>query len=243
MSPPLIETASLARVYGTRGAAVHALNSVDLAIEHGEFVAIMGPSGSGKSTLMNILGLLDRPTEGRYLFAGEDVGAFGHDRLAAHRNRHIGFIFQGFNLLARATALENVALPLIYRGLRRAERHDRAVAALESVGLGHRFHHRPQQLSGGEQQRVAVARATVGDPLLLLADEPTGALDTETGAAILAVFQALNRGGKTVVLITHDLSVARHAGRIVSLRDGRIIGDQRIGAPRQVASERAEVPV
>jgi putative ABC transport system ATP-binding protein len=230
----LIQTESLARRYGARSAEVRALKRVDLAIERGEFVAIMGPSGSGKSTLMNILGLLDRPTGGRYQLAGEDISTFSHDRLAAYRNRHIGFIFQGFNLLPRASAIENVALPLVYRGLSRTERHRSAVSALESVGLSGRFRHQPQELSGGEQQRVAIARAMVGDPFLLLADEPTGALDTETGNEILTLFQALNKNGKTIVLITHDPLVAGHASRVVSLRDGQVVGDhQRHNTPRQ----------
>ena len=223
---PLIEITGIGRVYGTPGAPVRALNHVDLVITQGEFVAVMGPSGSGKSTLMNILGLLDRPTEGRYWFGGEDVSTFGHDRLAAHRNRHIGFVFQGFNLLPRATASENVAIPLIYRGLSRAERYPRAVAALASVGLTHRLRHRPQQLSGGEQQRVAIARALVGDPLVLLADEPTGALDTRTGREILDLFTQVHASGRTVVLITHDLSVAQYANRIISMRDGRVVSDE-----------------
>lgn len=222
---PLIRTSELVRRYGVRSAEVRALKGIDLTVEHGEFVAVMGPSGSGKSTLMNILGLLDRPTEGRYLLAGEDVGAFDHDRLAAYRNRHIGFVFQGFNLLPRASALENVTVPLVYRGVLRQERRRRAAAALEAVGLSHRLHHRPQQLSGGEQQRVAIARAVIGDPILLLADEPTGALDTEAGNGILALFQALNDRGKTIVLITHDPAVARHARRVIALRDGQLIGD------------------
>jgi putative ABC transport system ATP-binding protein len=229
----LIQTKAIARRYGVRNAEVHALKGVDLAIEHGEFVAVMGPSGSGKSTLMNILGLLDRPTEGRYQLAGEDVGAFSHDRLAAYRNLHIGFIFQAFNLLPRASAMENVALPLAYRGLFRAERRRRATAALESVGLSKRFHHRPQELSGGEQQRVAIARAMVGNPFLLLADEPTGALDTETGNDILALIKTLNKDGKTIVLITHDASIARHAKRVISLRDGQVVGDRRRDPPHQ----------
>jgi len=242
MPPPLIQTTGVSKVYGARRAPVRALDGIDLAIEGGEFVAIMGPSGSGKSTLMNLLGFLDRPTEGSYLFAGEDVGAFGHDRLATHRNRHLGFVFQGFNLLARATATENVALPLVYRGLGRHERERKAAAALDSVGLGHRQRHRPQQLSGGEQQRVAVARAVVGEPLLLLADEPTGAVDSATGLDILALFQGLNDAGRTIVLITHDRFVAEHAKRIVSLRDGRLVGDDRVAAPRRAADGRDGEP-
>jgi putative ABC transport system ATP-binding protein len=175
---------------------------------------------------MNILGLLDRPTEGKYLLAGEDVGSFEHDKLADYRNRYVGFVFQGFNLLPRASAMENVALPLIYRGVQAMERRSSAAAALEAVGLGKRFHHRPKELSGGEQQRVAIARALVGNPLLLLADEPTGALDTETSKDILALFHRLHTDGRTIVLITHDPSVARHATRIISLADGRVVNDR-----------------
>jgi len=231
--PPLIQAAGITKVYGARGTPVRALDGVDLDIEEGDFVAIMGPSGSGKSTLMNLLGLLDRPTAGRYVFAGEDVGALDHDRMAAHRNRHLGFVFQDYNLLPRATAADNVALPLVYRGLDRRQRRSKAAAALESVGLGHRQRHRPRQLSGGEQQRVAVARAVVGDPRLVLADEPTGAVDSATGRDILALFQGLNDGGRTIVLITHDRLVADHAKRVVTLRDGHIVGDERVAAPRR----------
>jgi ABC-type lipoprotein export system ATPase subunit len=231
---PLIEIAGIVRVYGDRNAPVRALNHVNLTIKHGEFVAVMGPSGSGKSTLMNILGLLDRPTEGSYSFSGEDVGTFSHDRLATYRNQYFGFVFQGFNLLPRATAAQNVAIPLIYRGLSRAERHPRAVAALTSVGLTHRLRHWPQQLSGGEQQRVAIARALVGDPLVVLADEPTGALDTQTGEEILRLFKLLHGGDRTIVLITHDLSVAQHASRIVSMRDGRVVSDDILQEQRPV---------
>jgi putative ABC transport system ATP-binding protein len=222
----LVQTVQVTRLYGAKSTAVRALDRVDLAIELGEFVAIMGPSGSGKSTLMNILGLLDRPTEGKYLLAGEDVGSFEHDKLADYRNRYVGFVFQGFNLLPRASATENVALPLVYRGVQAMERRSSAAAALEAVGLGKRFHHRPQELSGGEKQRVAIARAMVGNPLLLLADEPTGALDTETGKDILALFHRLHSDGRTIVLITHDPSVARHATRIISLADGRVVNDR-----------------
>jgi putative ABC transport system ATP-binding protein len=236
----LVRITGVSRAYGAGETRVRALDDVDLTIEHGEFVAIVGPSGSGKSTLMNILGLLDRPTAGTYLFSGDDVGAFGHDRMAAYRNRHIGFVFQGMSLLPRATAADNVALPLIYRGEQRAERRCKAVAALESVGLGHRLEHRPQQLSGGEQQRVAIARALAADPRLLLADEPTGALDSETGREILALFTALNRAGRTLVLVTHDASVARHADRIVTLGDGHIRDDRAVPAWRSDEAGRME---
>lgn len=240
--PPLIEMAGITRVYGVGTAAVHALNNVDLTIRSGEFVAIMGPSGSGKSTLMNILGLLDRPTQGRYWFGGEEVLELSSDKLAEHRNRDVGFIFQGFNLLSRASAVENVALPLVYRGLRSDERHRKAGAALEMVGLRHRLDHRPRQLSGGEQQRVAIARAIVGDPPLLLADEPTGALDSKTGEEILAIFQRLHEGGRTIILITHDPAVARHAQRIVLIGDGKIVGDDISGKARHIARAGEGVP-
>jgi putative ABC transport system ATP-binding protein len=230
---PLIQTVGVTRIYGTKHASVRALKGINLTIEQGEFVAIMGPSGSGKSTLMNILGLLDRPTEGQYLFAGENVSALDQDRLAAYRNQHIGFIFQGFNLLRRASAAENVAVPLIYRGVHPAERRSRTAAVLETVGLGERLHHYPQQLSGGEQQRVAIARALVGDPFLLLADEPTGALDSKTGEEILTLFRRVSDSGRTIILITHDASVAQHAMRVVSLRDGQLVGDSYLNAPCQ----------
>jgi putative ABC transport system ATP-binding protein len=238
---PLIETLDIARTYGTRGTEVRALKGVNLTIERGEFVAIMGPSGSGKSTLMNILGLLDRPTTGRYLFLGEDVSAFGHDRLAAYRNQNIGFVFQGFNLLPRLSAIENVAIPLIYRGVHSKERRENAAALLSAIGLGDRFHHHPPQLSGGEQQRIAIARAIAGNPFLVLADEPTGALDTEKGKVILALFQRLNNIGRTIILITHDPSVARHARRVISLRDGQVIGDHHYNRARQIARGYEEV--
>ena len=230
---PLIKTLGIARTYGTRATEVRALKGVNLTVERGEFVAITGPSGSGKSTLMNILSFLDRPTEGRYLFLGEDVSTLGHDRLAAYRNQHIGFVFQGFNLLPRFSAIENVAIPLIYRGVRPMERRERAAALLDAIGLGDRLHHHPPQLSGGEQQRVAIARAMVGNPSLVFADEPTGALDSEKGEQILALFQRLNNLGRTIILITHDPSVARHAKRVISLRDGQLIDDQLHNGARQ----------
>lgn len=234
MPPTVIQTEGVTRIYHPKGVPVRALAGIDLSIETGEFVAIMGPSGSGKSTLMNLLGLLDLPTSGRYLFEGEDVSAFSAEKLASYRNRHLGFVFQGFNLLPRASAVENVALPLVYRGMRHQDRRQNAITALESVGLSHRQDHRPQQLSGGEQQRVAIARAVVGEPLLLLADEPTGAVDSATGQDILALFQSMNRNGRTVVLITHDRFVAEHADRIVSLRDGRMVSDDLVATPRRV---------
>jgi putative ABC transport system ATP-binding protein len=239
---PLIEMVGITRVYGADDARVRALANIDLTIRSGEFVAIMGPSGSGKSTLMNILGLLDRPTEGRYWFGGKEVLELNSDKLAEHRNRDVGFVFQGFNLLPRASAAENVALPLVYRGLRSDERHRKAVVALEMVGLRHRLDHKPRQLSGGEQQRVAIARAIVGDPPLLLADEPTGALDSKTGEEILAIFRSLHEGGRTIVLITHDPAVARHAQRIVLIGDGKIVGDDIVGEALHIARDSEGVP-
>jgi putative ABC transport system ATP-binding protein len=205
---------------------VNALNETSFAIAPGEFVAIMGPSGSGKSTLMNLVGLLDRPSSGRLLLEGEDATRLGPDRLATLRNRQIGFVFQSYNLLARNTTLENISMPLLYSGVPRRMRRLRALAALDSVGLSHRIDHCPGELSGGEQQRVAIARAIVGDPALILADEPTGALDTRTGLSILNLFRELNRLGRTIIMVTHDEHVARHARRILSLQDGILFRDQ-----------------
>ena len=221
----LLEGQGLGRRYGRGDAAVTALADAVLAIEDGEFVAIMGPSGSGKSTLMNLIGLLDRPTAGRLIFTGHDVTHLSPDRLAGLRNREIGFIFQSYNLLARHTARENVELPLVYGGTKPRERARRARAALDAVGLGHRADHAPAQLSGGEQQRVAIARAMVNDPALILADEPTGALDSRTGEMILGLFRELNLAGRSIVMVTHDAAVAGHATRIIRLRDGRIVDD------------------
>ena len=208
--------------------AVHALRGIDLELDRGDFVAVVGPSGSGKSTLMTLLGLLDRPTEGRYFLAGQNVLALAPDRRAQVRNQQIGFVFQSFNLLARSTALENVELPLIYAGVARRERERRAEAALEWVGLRDRRNHWPSQLSGGEQQRVAIARALVNDPLLILADEPTGSVDSHTSLEILAHLQSLNAAGRTIVLVTHDPTVARHAERVIVMSDGRAIREERV---------------
>jgi putative ABC transport system ATP-binding protein len=216
---------------------VRALEGVTLCIEAGESVAVMGPSGSGKSTLMNLLGLLDRPSRGRYWIEGEDVSQFSPDQQATIRNRKVGFVFQASNLLARSTALENVELPLVYAGVGASERRRRAGDALEAVGLGHRRSHWPHQLSGGEQQRVAIARAIVNEPLMILADEPTGALDSRKGLTILALFQALNHAGRTLVLVTHDAQVARHAARIVNLRDGQLISDEPVAERLDAARE------
>jgi putative ABC transport system ATP-binding protein len=227
----LLEAHRLTRRYGAGDAAVTALSETSFTVAEGEFVAVMGPSGSGKSTLMNLVGLLDRPTSGRLVLAGEDTTGLDHDRLARLRNRRIGFVFQAYNLLARNTTLENVEMPLVYSGLRGGKRRLKARAALESVGLSHRVDHWPGELSGGEQQRVAIARALAGDPALILADEPTGALDSRTGRSILALFQALNRAGRTIVMVTHDEHVARHAGRILSLQDGALVGDDPVARP------------
>ncbi len=239
----IIELADVSKDYDTGGTVVRAMRDVSLAIEHGEFVAIVGTSGSGKSTMMNILGCLDRPTRGSYVLAGLDVGSRKGDSRAIVRNRLIGFIFQGFNLLSRTTALENVELPLQYRGVSARERRRRATRALESVGLGARLDHTPNQLSGGQQQRVAIARALVTDPPLLLADEPTGNLDTRTSLEVLALLQALNRDrGITIVLVTHERDIAACASRVVTMRDGRIVTDVRQAEPMNAAAELAQLP-
>ncbi|MFW6076776.1 MAG: ABC transporter ATP-binding protein [Hyphomicrobiales bacterium] len=235
----LLVPEALTRRYGRGKTAVTALAGASFAIAPGEYVAIMGPSGSGKSTLMNLVGLLDRASSGRLVFRGEDVTRLSHDRLAAIRNRDIGFVFQSYNLLARHTALENVEMPLVYAGVRRKDRARRARAALDAVGLAERSGHGPGELSGGEQQRVAIARALVGDPALVLADEPTGALDSRTGADILALFEALNAQGRTVIVITHDAAVAYHARRIIQLSDGTIVDDRASQPAREPAPELA----
>jgi putative ABC transport system ATP-binding protein len=227
---PLIDAVDLVRRYAVGPATVEALRGATLAVRAGEFVAVTGPSGSGKSTLMNILGCLDRPTSGAYRLGGTEVGTLDTDDRAELRNRRIGFVFQNFNLLARTTALENVELPLFYGPLPLGAQHARAWEALARVGLDHRGGHVPSQLSGGEQQRVALARALVNDPELLLADEPTGNLDSHTSSEILAMLRALNRGdGLTIVLVTHDPEVASAADRVVAFRDGRIVSDS--GSP------------
>ena len=221
-----VEAIDVRRTYQVGAVEVQALRGVSLRVAAGDYVALIGPSGSGKSTLMHLLGLLDRPTSGQLLVNGRDVRTLDDDGLAAQRNRTIGFVFQAFQLLARTTAVDNVALPLIYRGVGRRERRDRAVAALEAVGLGHRLDHRPAQLSGGEQQRVAIARALVGDPALLLADEPTGNLDTATGTEVMAILEQLNHErGVAVMLVTHDREVAARARRQVRMRDGLVLDD------------------
>jgi putative ABC transport system ATP-binding protein len=236
MKTPLIETQDLVKDYPLGAQVVHALDGVSVAIHAGQMVAVMGASGSGKSTFMTILGCLDTPTAGRYLLDGRDVSGLDDDFLAWIRNAHIGFVFQQFNLLPRITALGNVELPLLYGDVPRAERHARALAKLEAVGLGGRAHHRPAQLSGGEQQRVAIARALVNDPILLLADEPTGNLDTRTSVEIMAILQDLHRSGLTIVLVTHEPDIARHAERLLRFRDGRLIGDEAVADPLDARS-------
>jgi len=222
---PLIVLENVTKVYRTEGEEVHALRGISLVVQPNEYVAIMGPSGSGKSTLMHILGCLDTPTSGRYLLNGRDISQLDDDELAYIRNRQIGFVFQTFNLLPRATALKNVELPLIYAGVPAAERRERARRALEAVGLGDRLHHRPNELSGGQRQRVAIARALVVNPALILADEPTGNLDSASGAEIMRLFTQLWQLGNTIILVTHEDYIARYARRIIRIRDGRIESD------------------
>ena len=221
----LIEIRGLHRVYQVGDQEVRALDGVDLDIERNEYLAIMGPSGSGKSTLMNILGCLDTPSEGSYRLKGEEIGTLSDDQLARIRNQEIGFVFQTFNLLARADALHNVELPLVYAGLKHEERRQRAKEALTMVGLEDRMHHKPNELSGGQRQRVAIARALVNRPSIILADEPTGNLDSKTGDDIMASFERIWKAGNTVILVTHEADVAEHAHRIVRVKDGRIESD------------------
>jgi putative ABC transport system ATP-binding protein len=222
MNPSIITMRQIEKTYQMGETVVHALDHVNLSVGQGDFVSIVGPSGSGKSTLMNIIGCLDRPDSGEYVLAGSPVGQLKRRQLAEIRNRKIGFIFQNFNLLSKLTALENVALPLVYRGVHAKKRNEKARDCLKQVGLGDRAEHLPNQLSGGQQQRVAIARALAGDPEILLADEPTGALDSHTSEEIMELLIALNREGRTIVLITHDLSLAGRAKRTVSIWDGRL---------------------
>ncbi|MDN5311684.1 MAG: putative transport system ATP-binding protein [Thermoanaerobacteraceae bacterium] len=217
------------KIYKMGDTAVHALDDVTLTIDEGEFVAIVGPSGSGKSTLMNILGCLDTPTKGKYEFEGKDVFKLNDNELAAIRNLRIGFVFQNFNLLPKLTALENVELPLMYAGKNTAYRRNRAKEVLNAVGLGERLHHKPSELSGGQQQRVAIARALSADPPIILADEPTGNLDTRSGREIMEILKALNQNGKTIILITHDINIANQANRKVHIQDGKIVKDEKVG--------------
>ena len=230
----IVNLESVTRTYRIGEIAVQALRGVSLRIHEGEFVAIMGASGSGKSTLMNVIGCLDSPTSGRYSLLSREVGAMKRADLARIRNDYIGFVFQNFNLIRRTTALENVELPLFYkRDKKRINSREQACQALATVGLGDRLHHIPSQLSGGQQQRVAIARALVNEPPLLLADEPTGALDTVTSVEIMALFQQLNSSGKTVIIVTHEPDIARYARRLIRMRDGRIIEDTPVADPRR----------
>ncbi len=219
----VIEMKGVKRIYQLGPQEIQALRGVDLKIDHGEYVAIMGPSGSGKSTLMNLIGCLDRPTDGQYLLDGLPVEAMSEDQLAEVRNRKIGFVFQTFNLLARTTALQNVELPLVYARMSRAERRNQAEEALTAVGLGDRMNHQPNELSGGQRQRVAIARALVNRPSILLADEPTGNLDTQTGREILDLFHELHSSGNSIIMVTHEDDVAKEAQRVIHIRDGRIV--------------------
>jgi len=236
----LIHTERLTKHYRVGTQEVPALNDISISIAHGEFVAIMGASGSGKSTLMNQIGCLDTPTSGSYLLDGVDVASLSSDALAELRNRQIGFCFQSYNLLARATALANVEVPLVYAGIDRSQRHARAAEVLADVGLAERTHHLPSQLSGGQQQRVAIARALVNKPQLILADEPTGTLDSKTGREIMALFGRLNAAGITIILVTHDQTVAAYARRVISLKDGYMV-DDRLQDGAQAVLERAPV--
>jgi putative ABC transport system ATP-binding protein len=222
----LIRIDDLQKIYQVGDQEIHALNGVTLDIQEGEFVAIMGPSGSGKSTMMNVLGCLDKPTYGEYILDGQAVSQASDDELARIRNQKIGFVFQSFNLLSRTTAVENVELPMLYAGVSARERRERAIRALQDVGLGERLHNKPNELSGGQQQRVSIARALVNKPVILMADEPTGALDTKTSEEIMSIFQHLNEAGKTVILVTHEPDIAEHAKRIVRFKDGGIMEDE-----------------
>jgi putative ABC transport system ATP-binding protein len=240
---PAIEAENVRRAYKLDGIEVPALRGVSLRISEGEYVAVTGPSGSGKSTLMHLLGCLDRPTGGRLLIGGRDITQLGDTELARLRNTEIGFVFQSFHLLPRTSARDNVALPLVYRGVGRGERRRRAIAALEAVNLGHRLGHRPTQLSGGEQQRVAIARALVGEPRILLADEPTGNLDSTHGEEVLAILEGLNRErGVAVVMVTHDADVAARAHRLVRFKDGLIVEDSATPAGAASTTTSADTP-
>ena len=243
---PVISVRNLVKTYTVGEVIVRALRGCDFDVEAGEFVSVTGPSGSGKSTLMHILGCLDRPTSGQYFLDGKDVSRMSKDELAAVRNRKIGFVFQGFNLLSRTSALDNVELPLLYNGggkLRAAERHKRAMDVLTIVGLGDRAHHHPNQLSGGQQQRVAIARSLINNPSIILADEPTGNLDTRTSIEVMGIFQRLNKErGITIILITHEADIAEYGTRLVRFRDGRIQADHKILKRRDAEQELAALP-
>jgi putative ABC transport system ATP-binding protein len=242
--PSVISVKNLVKTYVVGEVEVRALRGVNLDVERGEFLAVTGPSGSGKSTFMHIAGCLDRPTSGQYFLDGEDVSRMSKDQLASVRNRKIGFVFQGFNLLSRTSALDNVELPLLYQGgLKTAERHKRAIDVLEKVGLGNRTDHHPNQLSGGQQQRVAIARALINTPSILLADEPTGNLDTRTSIEVMDIFQTLNREtGITVLLITHEMDIAEYGTRIVTFRDGQVVKDIPVARRRLAQDELKTLP-
>jgi putative ABC transport system ATP-binding protein len=227
----LLKLKEISKIYEVGDHKIYALRKINLEVREGEFVTIMGPSGSGKSTMMNILGCLDKPTEGEYLLDGIEVSTLTSNELAVLRNLKIGFVFQGFNLLHRTTALENVELPLLYAGVRNKERRQRALEALESVGLSSRINHRPKELSGGQQQRVAIARALVNNPKIILADEPTGNLDSQTTEEIMAIFQSLSAAGGTILLVTHETEIALYSQRIVRFLDGQISGDEQVVSP------------
>jgi putative ABC transport system ATP-binding protein len=243
LGPALISLDHVHKIYQMGDVEIHALRGISLRIDRGEFIAIMGASGSGKSTTMNIVGCLDRPSRGQYFLDGRDVSKLSKDELADIRNRKIGFVFQGFNLLARTSALENVELPMLYLGLKQAERVKRAQEALEIVGLGDRRDNMPNQLSGGQQQRVAIARALVNDPSIILADEPTGNLDSRTSVEVMDVFQRLNRErGITIALVTHEQDIAHFASRVIMFKDGRIKEDYTIASPHSASAELAKLP-
>jgi putative ABC transport system ATP-binding protein len=242
MPKPLILLEQIVKTYQMGDVKVCALQGVSLAVAPRELVAIMGASGSGKSTLMNIIGCLDRPTSGRYLLVGHEVSKLGRNELAEVRNHTLGFVFQSFNLLARTSAVENVELPLLYAGIPARERRRRAVLALERVGLGARIHHFPSQLSGGQQQRVAIARALVNEPQVILADEPTGNLDSKTSIEVMAIFQELQRSGITIVLVTHEPDIAAYADRVIVMRDGSVLSDSRGAALRALSTTAAINP-
>jgi putative ABC transport system ATP-binding protein len=233
---PLIETRDLWKTYQMGDEEIHALRGVSITIERGEYVAIMGPSGSGKSTLMNLIGCLDTPSKGTYLLNGKEASQMNDNELARIRNEEIGFVFQTFNLLPRATALHNVELPLVYAGIPKKDRIDRAKAALEKVELTPRMHHRPNELSGGQRQRVAIARALVNNPSILLADEPTGNLDSKTGVEIMSLFDRLHQGGNTIILVTHEADIAMHAHRVIAIRDGSVERDATQDRPASVTA-------
>lgn len=227
----MLKLKEISKIYQVGDHRIYALRKINLEVSEGEFVTIMGPSGSGKSTTMNIIGCLDKPTEGEYLLDGVEVSTMSANELAVLRNQKIGFVFQGFNLLPRTTALENVEMPLLYAGVKSKERRQRALEALESVGLSSRVNHRPKELSGGQQQRVAIARALVNNPKIILADEPTGNLDSQTTEEIMAIFQSLSTAGGTILLVTHEPEIASYSRRIVRFRDGQISGDEQIESP------------